>query len=236
MAEQFFFVRKRGEISGPFTVPQLQGLHARGLFARFNEVSVDQVHWQPAGSVEGLFSGPTVSWSQPPATVPPPAAPERPPADAVEWFYMDLSDTQVGPVALQELQRLLDAGLVDAATPVCKFGMVEWVELGTLPELHVPATTAGPTLVGQDAPGRPASSRRSSALRTAAFVTPVVSVVLVAIFVWASVSYFLQDRQAEGVLFAFLGLIVFLLSGVTAILLAVLSLRQAATARKTDRP
>jgi hypothetical protein len=258
MTEQLFFVRKRGEISGPYTVAQLHGLHARGLFARFNEVSVDQVHWEPAGSVAGLFSG-----SPMPAPAPAPVSPSQPPpvpslapspgghpiaptvreqaVDAVEWFYLEsngveYSDAPKGPVTLQELQRLLDTGVIDAATPACKSGMAEWLELGTLPELRMPGSTTGQFDLGQTAPGRPAASRRSSVLRKAAFVTPVAGVAIVSILIWAAVNDFLQDNQAKGVLFAFLALIVFLLSGVAAVLLAVLSLRQRTTVRKTGGP
>ena len=65
MAEQLYFVRKRGEITGPFSVAQLQSLHARGQFGRFNEVSLDRVNWQAAASVDVLFRATTLARESP---------------------------------------------------------------------------------------------------------------------------------------------------------------------------
>src|SRR2546427_9492444 len=51
-----YYVRMRGQVSGPYTLGQLHNLRLRGHLGRFHEVSANQVQWMPASAVPGLFS------------------------------------------------------------------------------------------------------------------------------------------------------------------------------------
>src|SRR5205809_928713 len=110
MAEQLYFVRVRGRVAGPYSTAQLKAMHVRGQFARFSEVSVDQVHWVAAAEVQALFPGAFAG--PPPEWVPPAATQVEPAADARQWYYLDDDEAKKGPLSLGELQQLLDAGEV----------------------------------------------------------------------------------------------------------------------------
>jgi serine/threonine protein kinase len=54
-----YWVRFRGRTAGPYDVATLQKHARQGLISRLHQVSTDQVHWNPANTVEGLFGTPT---------------------------------------------------------------------------------------------------------------------------------------------------------------------------------
>jgi hypothetical protein len=54
-----YWVRLRGKTTGPFEFSELQRQVKSGAVSRFHQVSVDQVNWKAATSVEGLW-GPAV--------------------------------------------------------------------------------------------------------------------------------------------------------------------------------
>ncbi len=56
MAENDYFVRYRGRVTGPFSPDALARLVRLGTVSRVHELSLDQVTWRQAGSVEELFS------------------------------------------------------------------------------------------------------------------------------------------------------------------------------------
>ena len=55
MADEAFYVRVRGKISGPFDIPTLQKLVRRGELSRIHEISRDRTAWSTAGEFEDLF-------------------------------------------------------------------------------------------------------------------------------------------------------------------------------------
>jgi hypothetical protein len=76
--------------------------------------------------------------------VPAPAAPSDllpaqaslpPPAPRAEWFYLDRGQ-RVGPLPLQSLQGLLQAGQLGRHDLVWKEGMADWQAIGSLAELE----------------------------------------------------------------------------------------------------
>jgi hypothetical protein len=243
MAEQLYFVRMRGTVTGPYSVVQMQSLHARGQLGRFIEVSLDQVTWKPAGSVRGLFPeamatvarqvedvyqavaspGPAESADMSPVrgtTI------EPSPVSEGEWYYLDRNDAQQGPVSLDDLQRLLDGRQIEPATYACKPGMDQWVEVRTL---------LSPRQSGAANAGSLAWLRQRGLL-IALIVVPVIGMALVAVLGTLTVSRFLRSTQAEGVLYGFLAFIVLLLTGVGTTLLAVLYQRQVARLRRKSTP
>jgi len=51
-----YYVRLRGQTSGPYDLPTLQRQARHGLISRLHQVSSDGTSWRAASSVEGLFS------------------------------------------------------------------------------------------------------------------------------------------------------------------------------------
>ncbi len=50
-----YYVRLRGQVSGPFDMSSLQRQVRQGLISRLHQVSADRVAWRNAGTLEGLF-------------------------------------------------------------------------------------------------------------------------------------------------------------------------------------
>ncbi len=55
MAEESFFVRSRGKVTGPFDLAGLQRLVRLGMLSRVHELSADKQNWSPASRTPGLF-------------------------------------------------------------------------------------------------------------------------------------------------------------------------------------
>ncbi|NNM87732.1 MAG: hypothetical protein HKL95_04350 [Phycisphaerae bacterium] len=55
MAEEAFFVRSRGKISGPFDLAGLQRLVRLGMLSRVHELSTDKQNWTSAAQTPGVF-------------------------------------------------------------------------------------------------------------------------------------------------------------------------------------
>jgi hypothetical protein len=196
-----YYLRVRGQVSGPYTVADLHNLRLRGQFGRFHEVSRDQVRWAPAGSVAALFpSGPN-----------PIAPPEAPPLDTTaEWYYLDRDNQQQGPASLEQLQALLDAGQLDAGAYVCKLGMPEWVPLSSLPQMLPPEAGGGPSATG--APRR--------ALLVGIVAALLIGVVAVVVSGYLAVDSFTAGETALGWVYLVVLLAAAALTGVGAWFLA----------------
>jgi hypothetical protein len=81
------------------------------------------------------------------------------------WYYHQHGE-KLGPVTLPQLGTLLEAGQIDAATPVWQQGMPEWVEVSSLgllrgnrEALPPPIPPPLPTSVRKQPPARPAAAR-----------------------------------------------------------------------------
>ena len=64
-------------------------------------------------------------------------------SDVTEYFYLDASGEQAGPVSASELQRKFKSGELNADCMAWKEGMAEWTPISKLPELA--ATAAAKT-------------------------------------------------------------------------------------------
>ena len=66
--ESRYYIRIRGRVLGPYSVPQLHALRNRGQFSRAHEISSDRQTWRRAADIESLFGA-----------AQPAAPPEEPP-------------------------------------------------------------------------------------------------------------------------------------------------------------
>jgi hypothetical protein len=55
MADELYYMRVRGKISGPFDIASLQKLVRRGALSRIHEISGDRATWNAAGQYDDLF-------------------------------------------------------------------------------------------------------------------------------------------------------------------------------------
>ena len=163
-----YYVRVRGVVSGPFELGQLQTMRRMKQLARFHEVSPDRKTWVAASTVAGLFPAPAPSQaqvarrsttaSQPAqaASTPPPSAFEPAPVQApapapAVWFY-DTEEQSVGPITLDELNRLIARGRVERGTLVWAEGMPTWVPYDEVASRGFSFTSPEPPVVIDTAP------------------------------------------------------------------------------------
>jgi hypothetical protein len=156
MSEQRLYIRVRGRVSGPFSLPQLRTLRDRGQFRRFHEVSPDRVQWTSAASLTDLFAPERAAGGHAPLTFP--ELEEPVPAQlakesgagkrssAVAWHYVDANGNPQGPVPQAKLLSLWQQDLLPADTLVWREGLADWIEI-TAPEtglgLVAPSSTWG---------------------------------------------------------------------------------------------
>jgi hypothetical protein len=143
MSEQQLYIRVRGRVSGPFTMPQLKVPRDRGQFRRFYEISPDRIQWTSASSLTELFAPEAVNDRNAPLTFPEleeptPAKSARRSgkadlAQAVEWHYVDADGNPQGPVSQARLLGLWHEGSLSSTTLVWREGMENWLEI-TAPE------------------------------------------------------------------------------------------------------
>jgi hypothetical protein len=137
MDEPRYYVRIRGVVSGPFDNGQLQTMRRMGRLARFHEISPDRQTWVAASTLAGLFplAPPPAGQAtrrNPSAAQPSPAvnttpAPAFKPAPGPAVWYYDSGEDTVGPIALEELHRLIAQGIVNQKTLVWTEGMPGWL-------------------------------------------------------------------------------------------------------------
>lgn len=117
-----FFLRSAGRVTGPFTRGQLEELRLRGRFLAFHEISTNRILWTPAiEQFPDLFGGKS------PEAVPAQSTTiTARPVEETQWFYLDRSGGQNGPVPETQLRSLIQSGQVKANTKVWTSGMPAW--------------------------------------------------------------------------------------------------------------
>jgi S1-C subfamily serine protease len=135
------YIRKRGRISGPFSVEKLQALFASGQFGRFHEVSTDKTTWMAASVLDDIFASKKpaqldeqeVTTASTDASRPAPAVP---PIDDCNWYYL-VDGEQQGPLTKLQLHNLIQTEMLDSDDMVWQEGFDDWLAIGSLPELNV---------------------------------------------------------------------------------------------------
>ena len=142
-----YYVRVRGRVQGPFGLEQLKKLRQRGQFSRAHEVSVDQVTWQSASSLDVVFvttKRAALARAEPAIEIRAetvgvgPAVQNRPtPSSPTEptWHYT-VGEEQYGPVTLVELRKLVANGEVMETDLVWKVGMPDWTVVGDVSAIN----------------------------------------------------------------------------------------------------
>ena len=84
-----------------------------------------------------------------------------------EWYY-SIGGDRVGPVAAQELKKLVEAGTLKAADLVWKDGMADWVEARTIKGLFGGASSASTPAVNAAASAKAADPKSAPARKVEA--------------------------------------------------------------------
>ena len=124
LSGEYYYIRFRGQVSGPAAVGELGKMVQRGALSRLHEISTDQIDWQAAGRFDELFYQ-----AQPP---PPPVAPPpppllaplfvAPPAPGEEQFYYSHKSATIGPITAPLLAAQVQRGNLRANDLVWREG------------------------------------------------------------------------------------------------------------------
>lgn len=187
--ETMYFVRHRGKIVGPYSVPRLKQLHARGQFSRFHEVSIDKLNWQSASAIAEVFSRQRNPPHQErtPLEADFPIEPEIPPGGLgnppenssrkTQWYY-NAGGEQHGPVSLVALREMIASGGLLPNDQVWRDGMPDWDFIQNVPDLgaalpRAPSMAYAPPY-GYGAPGLPPADKRTSGLAVASITLGIL--------------------------------------------------------------
>lgn len=168
MSERYWFIRSRGRVLGPFTVPQLEAMRARGQFTQFFEISEDRLNWESAATLTHLFPPSTGgasaahSSSRSIAIDDEPAAPaSRPSGQSDGWFFA-VGDHRQGPIPFDDLQGRASRGEIRPETLIWSAGMADWAPARSVAGLNFQgASPAGPADPGSQGPVAPYPTRTS---------------------------------------------------------------------------
>ena len=150
-----WYVRSRGQVQGPYSIPQLRQLLERGRFSRQHEVSDDGASWRRATDIPDLFSSRVQKKVRAvPASVeilpaeevvlelPDSVLPSVVGATETRWMYV-YNEKRCGPVPESELHTLLSQGTVPVDSLIWTEGWPDWVAACDVPTFRS-ATTAKP--------------------------------------------------------------------------------------------
>lgn len=167
MATPTWYIRNRGQVSGPFNTSELESLRAQGKFARFHEVSEDRQTWVSASSLTAIFPAPAVE--SPKVESPPnasstgspvPSGSSAPayhpgslgPIDDGEIWYFSHRGSPPCAVSFLELKRKAMNRQIDQETLVWKDGLPKWIPCAMLPGIVLTPSASGPAHVGGSPP------------------------------------------------------------------------------------
>jgi hypothetical protein len=122
-ADQWYYAKDSKQRLGPFTTEQLRQLASAGALQPTDMVLKEGAQrWVQASSV-GELAFPTSAASVPP-----------PPPPLSRWYYAR-DGKVVGPVAMEEVRRLLASGALQPADYILKEGTQTWVTVNSVPEV-----------------------------------------------------------------------------------------------------
>lgn len=139
MSERYWFIRSRGRVLGPFTVPQLETMRARGQFTQFFEISEDRLNWESAATLTHLFppsnAGAAAGSASRAIAIDEGPAPTTSSGQSADWFFA-VGDGRQGPIPFDELQAKANRGEVRPETLVWSAGMADWAAARTVAGLN----------------------------------------------------------------------------------------------------
>jgi hypothetical protein len=126
-----YFLRRRGMMTGPHGVNQLERMRASGHLMAEDQLSADRQVWVSAGDLLPALFGPIpppvpagkVAKSEPP---PPPGRESS--GKSGQWSYVDpVTRQRKGPVPVSDLATLARARQIKRSTLLWQAGMPDWI-------------------------------------------------------------------------------------------------------------
>jgi len=147
-----YFIRFRGQVTGPIATTELRKMAHRGGLARFHELSADGRAWAPAFRFDGLFA-PETPPAAPPLTESAAVVAAAGPPKPEPRFYYPRGGATIGPIDAATLRIQVERGSVHATDPIWLEGAKASVMASELPALaglfpnHAAARGAGSPLM-----------------------------------------------------------------------------------------
>ena len=138
-----WYVRAGSKVTGPFTEEQLVTMRKRGQFSPIHQVSADRIRWESASSLVKLLDAKVASpqnfgrsqSSSGPMQGARTLTDVEPPGAEGKWYYLDASQSQVGPFSLSVMMTLIQNGGISRGTMVCASGESQWTSVEQHPVL-----------------------------------------------------------------------------------------------------
>lgn len=130
-----FYVRREGQIEGPWDLSKLQAEIRLRKLAKYHDVSEDRQTWVKAGSVEELFPKKTFRKQVGGRTEELSLAPEESLQAEEKVWYFESEDGQQGPMTLTELRAVVGNGRTVLDDLVWRDGWDDWRSVEQVPEI-----------------------------------------------------------------------------------------------------
>jgi hypothetical protein len=135
---EFYYIRFRGQVTGPFPAAEVVRMARRGSLSRVHELSIDQQAWQPADRIAGLFEGdqrPAAEALDGPLSLAEVVRAAAAKTGAAEpQFYYSHGPSTIGPISAQVLRTQAERGNIQANDLVWQEG-TQTVMAADLPAL-----------------------------------------------------------------------------------------------------
>lgn len=98
----------------------------------------------------------------------------------IRYYYADARNQPVGPFAMEDLEKMNSAGVIDPDTQVCPEGGDDWVPLSSLisAPLPTPPVEATPQRPAKLAGGQTKIEKNARSAAAAAVIFPVIMIIL----------------------------------------------------------
>jgi S1-C subfamily serine protease len=135
-----WFIKVGSRVTGPFNEDEMRTKRLCKELAPFHLVSRDSIRWESAAQLIKLLDGAQPEWKQPPPLIPPreinrDSREGMAPISTIQWYYVDASRNQLGPIGQEVLCDLLRSRQIRGQALVCKAGETQWGQARLQPEL-----------------------------------------------------------------------------------------------------
>jgi hypothetical protein len=142
---KYYYANAQNQATGPVELHELENLLKTGVISlSTNIVEEGQTEWKPVSAIIHNFGASSPKTEMPPAVAATPASrPELSQPAQKQYFYANSQNQPTGPINLEELERLHQAGVISSSTNVFEDGLTEWKPASSiLSRIAVPPSTA----------------------------------------------------------------------------------------------
>lgn len=130
-----FYVRREGQIEGPWELSKLQSEIRLRKLAKYHDVSEDKQTWIKAGSLEELFPKRSIRKQVGGRNEDLTLAPDELDLEEEKVWYFESETGQQGPMTLTELRKVVSSGNTVLDDLVWRDGWPDWRSVEQVPEI-----------------------------------------------------------------------------------------------------